>query len=142
MISSYPTELRCGKTSNHLFSKPIIYISPVGGQLRTLPQAAFTELCLSRLKDSAAFNTASRGDFPVCLQTACPKKLKRRKRQKKKGSSQKRSKKGKFTKKAPESALKFILQLPSINFHEKAGYLRQQSCGSAVRRPFRCAQAD
>ncbi len=132
MISSYPTELRCGKTSKHLFSKPGIYISPVGGLLRAFPQTALTELCSSRLKNRAAFNTVSCGYFPVCLQTACTKKLKRKKKTKEKGKQPEKEQKGKFTKKAPESALKFILQLPSINFHGKAGCLRQQSCDSRV----------
>jgi len=68
-------------------------------------------LCSIRLKNKATFITVSHGYFPVCLQTACPKKLKRIGR--KKGIKLKQTEKGiKFIKKCP---LKLLLNLYSSN---------------------------
>jgi len=72
---------------------------------------------LIRLKNGTAFITISRGYFPVCLQTVCPKKLKGRKysqgpkflpQSQVKVKPQNRYQK--YDKNAFETSLKFIFQ--------------------------------
>ncbi len=60
-----------------------LFFAGGGGGFHDLPREALHEFSSSRLKNGTAFNTVFPWLFSVCLQTACTKKLKRRRGKKK-----------------------------------------------------------